>query len=437
MYNFEEIIKIIDRPSSIELDLKDYIQQNKIELTNDDLEILNNLQEYIESYHPKPIIAKTDLQGNILYVNNEFLKVSGYSREEIIGQNIRILKSGNMEHGAYHYQELWQKITQKKFWHGQLKNLTKNFDSYWVDTYIAPIFDAKGEVEGYWSIGFNISKQKELEEKLNEKKKDIEESLRYARRIQKVILPSKKVMEEAFGADHYFVINQAKDVVSGDFYWFNQVVDKIFVAVVDCTGHGVPGAFMSLIGYNLLNQIVIQKGIHQPGKILTELHKEIRATLKQDIVIEDSYSSKTPNRDGMDVCLVAIHKYDESFEYAGANRPLFIVRNQEIIEIKPTKSSIGGEQMEEERIFENHEIEYQPNDIIYMFSDGIVDQFGGPDSKKFSTKRLKEVIIRTLSEKMATQRALFNMEWKEWKDEGEVREYTDDVTMIGIRLGGD
>jgi len=181
---------------------------------------------------------------------------------------------------------------------------------------------------------------------------------------------------------------------------------------------------MSLIGYNLLNQIVIQKGIHEPGQILTELHNQVRATLKQD-------AADSKSRDGMDVCMVAVCKYVNKFEYAGANRPLLILKGDEIIEIKPTKYAIGGEQMDEERTYQNHEFKYEPGDTIYMFSDGFVDQFGGPEFKKFSTKRLKEIILANRHESLSTQRALFNIVWKDWKGDDE---QTDDATMIAIRF---
>ncbi len=421
MYNFEEVIKLVDRTNQIERDLNDYIQQNSVNgLTQEDTTILKKLLSHLKIFHLEPIIAQTDLKGNIIYVNDEFLRISKYSKDEIIGQNIRILRSGHMPAGVY--QDLWTNILLKKPWIGELKNRAKDYENYWVSIFVAPIFDSAGEIVSFWSVAFDITNQKKQEEENEAKQNDILESLRYAKRIQRTILPDKKAMDEVF--DDYFVVFKPKDIVSGDFYWFNQVVDKAFVAVVDCTGHGVPGAFMSLIGYNLLNQIVLQKNIHKPGQILTELHNQVRATLKQD-------AADSKSRDGMDVCLVVINKYDDKFEYAGANRPLFMIKNNELIEIKATKFAIGGEQMEEERTYENHELEYESGDSIYLFSDGLVDQFGGPDFKKFSTKKLKQVLIDNKDEPMSTQRALLNIVWKDWKGD---EEQTDDVTMIAIRF---
>jgi PAS domain S-box-containing protein len=421
MYNFQEIIKYIDRSNQTELAIQEYIQQKtNHELNENDIAILNKLLKHLHDFHPKPIIAETDLQGNIIYVNDEFLNITKYSRDEIIGENIRILRSGHVPTGVY--QNLWSTISLGKAWIGELKNRTKDYENYWVSIFIAPIFNSDNQIVNYWSVAFDITERVKQKEAIEQKQNDIMESLRYAKRIQRTILPDKKAMDEVF--DSYFVNFKPKDVVSGDFYWFNQVVDKAFVAVVDCTGHGVPGAFMSLIGYNLLNQIVIQKGIHEPGQILTELHNQVRATLKQD-------AADSKSRDGMDVCLVAVCKYVNKFEYAGANRPLLILKGDEIIEIKPTKYAIGGEQMDEERTYQNHEFKYEPGDTIYMFSDGFVDQFGGPEFKKFSTKRLKEIILANRHESLSTQRALFNIVWKDWKGDDE---QTDDATMIAIRF---
>lgn len=420
MYNFDGIIQLLNRSNYVEDSLNDFIEASRHELREEDKEILFKLKDHFSSHHPEPIIAKTDLKGDIVYVNEMFLKVSKYSKDEIIGQNIRILKSGHMPQGIY--QNLWATISLGKPWQGELQNRDKDYEIFWVSIFIAPIFDASGNLESFWSVAFDITEQQKQKEEIENQKNDMLESIRYAKRIQRTILPDKKAMDDVF--NEYFIVFKPKDVVSGDFYWFNQNVNKAFVAVVDCTGHGVPGAFMSLIGYNLLNQIVLQKGIYKPGEILTELHIQVRATLKQD-------AADSKSRDGMDVCLVVVDKYDDKFEYAGANRPLLMLKGDEIIEIKPTKCSIGGEQMEEERIFQNNEFEYESGDCIYLFSDGMVDQFGGPDFKKFSTKRLKQIIIENKHEPMSVQRALFNIVWKDWKGD---EEQTDDVTMIAIKF---
>ncbi|NJK83184.1 MAG: SpoIIE family protein phosphatase, partial [Saprospiraceae bacterium] len=175
--------------------------------------------------------------------------------------------------------------------------------------------------------------------------------------------------------------------MSGDFYWFTQQEDKIIIAAVDCTGHGVPGAFMSMVGNTLLNQIVIERGITRPAEILNQLHQEIRSALKQE---EDSYS-----RDGMDIALCTIHQDVHILEFAGANRPLFFLKNQALEEIAGDKMSIGGVRRHNERPFQNHIIKLQEGEecTIYLSSDGYADQFGGAQNRKFMVRNFKRLLV--------------------------------------------
>lgn len=268
-------------------------------------------------------------------------------------------------------------------------------------------------------INQEVIKQKE---EIEENAKNLTESIKYAKRIQQNILPTKEVLNSLF--KNYFVIFRPRDIVGGDFYWVAGHENKRIVVVADGTGHGVPGAFLTMIGNILLNQIVNEKKILRPADILYWLHIGVRQTLKQDV--EDSTS-----RDGMDVTLVTIDVETYECEYAGANLPCNYYQDWEVHEIKPDKQSIGGEQMEEERIFTNHKFQLRNGDAIYLYTDGFVDQLGGPDEKRFSTRRFRDLILRTQTESMATQRALLNMEWKEWKGD---LEQLDDVTVFGIRI---
>lgn len=268
-------------------------------------------------------------------------------------------------------------------------------------------------------INLEVLKQKE---EIEENAKNLTESIKYAKRIQQNILPTKEFLNSLF--KNYFVIFRPRDIVGGDFYWLSGNENMRVVVVADGTGHGVPGAFLTMIGNILLNQIVNEKKILRPADILYWLHIGVRQTLKQDA--EDSTS-----RDGMDVTLVTINMETYECEYAGANLPCNYYQDWEVHEIKPDKQSIGGEQMEEERIFTNHKFQLKPGDAIYLYTDGFVDQLGGPDEKRFSTRRFRDLVLRTQTESMATQRALLNMEWKEWKGD---LEQLDDVTVFGIRL---
>lgn len=265
----------------------------------------------------------------------------------------------------------------------------------------------------------DIAKQKT---ELEETTAWLKESIRYAKRIQQNILPSKAFMDEHL--DNYFVVYRPKDVVGGDFYWFNPIGNQSVMVVADGTGHGVPGAFLTLIGYLLLNQIVLEKRVVQPSEILRLLHLGVRSALKQE-------EEESTSRDGFDMAVCTFNRGTYEVEYAGANLPFYYYQDWEIHEIKPTKKSIGGEQLEEERVFQNHSIQLRPGDAIYMYTDGFVDQIGGPDEKRFTSRRFRDLILRTQHESLGTQRALLNLEWKDWKEE---REQLDDVTVFGMKF---
>ncbi|MCS7296998.1 MAG: PAS domain-containing protein [Bacteroidia bacterium] len=271
--------------------------------------------------------------------------------------------------------------------------------------------------------------KRELEEAMS----DIRESIKYAKRMQKNILPSDALLDKCLGKDNYFIIWRPRDRhgVGGDFYWFSEAAgDSYFIVVADGTGHGVPGAFMTLIGSILLDQIINKSRIFAPSQILHDLHIGVRQVLRQDVEGEEIAS-----RDGMDIALVRYFPKEYRLIYAGANLPLYYVHDGELKEIKPDKKAIGGEQLEEERFFTAHEVQLQPGDVFFLFTDGVVDQLGGPDEKRFGTRQLKDFIMETLHEPvMSRRRAFFNMRWKEWKDYGKDREQLDDVTMWGVRL---
>lgn len=255
-------------------------------------------------------------------------------------------------------------------------------------------------------------------EELAQKNKDITDSIRYAKRIQFAILPEKSPYPDTF------ILFKPKDIVSGDFYWFTETKDKEFFSAVDCTGHGVPGAFMSIIGHNSLTKIVREYGILEPGKILTQLNKEVLGTLHQRSDFGDVY-------DGMDLALVAYNRKEGILEYAGAFNPLYLIRDGEILETKADKASIGRSSLNTEVEFTNHRIKIKKGDTVYLFSDGYADQFGGELMKKFKYKNFKELILRIQTENMANQRTILDQTIEDWR--GDV-EQVDDILVIGRRF---
>ena len=214
-----------------------------------------------------------------------------------------------------------------------------------------------------------------------------------------------------------------KDIVSGDFYWFTHFKDFSIIAAVDCTGHGVPGAFMSLIGYNILNKIVNEQKIIDPKQILFELNEGVLAAL---------YKNESESKDGMDIAICKINHQQNTLEYAGAMRPLWIVSpDGNLTEIKADKIPIGTKQKDREIQIEysNHVIKTNKGDIFYIFTDGYADQFGGNKDKKYSTGKFKELLISHSKEGMDVQEQKLKEEHLNWKQENE---QVDDILIIGF-----
>jgi serine phosphatase RsbU (regulator of sigma subunit)/ligand-binding sensor domain-containing protein len=259
-------------------------------------------------------------------------------------------------------------------------------------------------------------------DKIEEKNKNITASITYAKRIQEAMLPLKDKIEQSF--DDYFILFKPRDIVSGDFYWFAQKNNKSIFTAVDCTGHGVPGAFMSMIGSEILTTIVNQ-GITIPAEILDYKNRYVRKALKQ---------GQTDNQDGMDMSLCTIDKLNKSIEWAGAKNPLIYIKNKELFHIKGDMQSIGGHQMvkKKDKKFSNHTISYaDATTYFYIFTDGFQDQFGGPKNRKFMVKRMKELIYDNHQKPMHEQHEILNTAIEEWKKNVE---QTDDILVIGFKL---
>jgi len=256
---------------------------------------------------------------------------------------------------------------------------------------------------------------------LAEKKKEIQDSINYASNIQQAMLPEVSVMNAHFPEG--FGLYLPKDVVSGDFYWFNELNGNVYFAVADCTGHGVPGAFMSMIGIDKLNQSLIDKKIENLSDILSALNKSIKQALKQK---DDSAITK----DGMDIALCSYNKERKQLRFAGANRPLWILREKNIIEYKATKASIAGF-TDLAQVYESQYIQLKAGDVIYIFTDGFADQFGGENRKKFMTKQLKQVLIEIHQLPMYEQETKLHAIFNNWKGK---LEQVDDVLLLGFRV---
>ena len=265
---------------------------------------------------------------------------------------------------------------------------------------------------------FELEKKNEL---IAEKNKEMTDSLNYAKRIQAAILPKKAAIAETFGES--FVLYMPKDIVSGDFYSFSKKNGTAILAAADCTGHGVAGAIMSMIGSSLLTQIINEKGITDPADILGHMDAGIIEALKQN---------ENDTHDGMDISLCRFNLAEQSLTYAGANRPLWLVRDKQLEVIKSDKFPLGGMQMEQKVTFTNHQVPLKKNDIIYLFSDGYADQFGGMLGKKLMTKKFKEVILSICDQSMQEQKTYLEKFIRDWM--GGEFEQVDDMMVLGVRI---
>jgi serine phosphatase RsbU (regulator of sigma subunit) len=273
-------------------------------------------------------------------------------------------------------------------------------------------------------------KSLELEKAFTEIKEQnhkITSSINYAQRIQEAMLPTSQGIKSHIGES--FILFKPRDIVSGDFYWFKSLQYKtgssedFILAACDCTGHGIPGAFMSMIGYNLLNEIS-ERGVINTNIILEELHVGVRNALNQH---------SNDNRDGMDMALCKFTKKDQTVEYAGAKNPLYFIKNNELIEIKADVNPIGGIQKEDKRTFNKHLIKIDSPTTFYMFSDGYADQFGGEQGRKFMYSKFRELLLQIHSKPMEEQKQILDTTIENWK--GGKHKQIDDILIIGFKVG--
>ena len=255
---------------------------------------------------------------------------------------------------------------------------------------------------------------KKAHDEIAEKNREILDSIRYAKRIQTAILPSQKLVRDCF------VLYKPKDVVAGDFYWMERKEDKILFAAADCTGHGVPGAMVSVVCHNGLNRAVREFGLTDPGGILDKT---------RDIVIKEFEKSEDEVKDGMDIALCCLD--DMNLKYAGANNPLWLIRDGDLMEYKADKQPIG--RFDHPSPYTTHALELKKGDAFYIFSDGLVDQFGGPKGRKFMARKFKELLLGIQNLGMEEQKDAIEGSFDEWRG---AEEQVDDLCVIGVKVQG-
>lgn len=380
------------------------------------LERLNNL------------IVVANPNGSVEYVSPSVKNMLGFEPDDLLGNGWwKKTKSGEEQSISFtqYIKTLFETegnpTTQEASYERQLST------AFGVDKWI--LWNTSvGPDNTIISIGSDITQRKNAERALEEKNKslqqkneDIIDSIQYARKIQDAILPSIDKIAASFS--DAFVLYLPKDVVSGDFYFHYKTDDKVFVASVDCTGHGVPGALMSVVGNSILKDVIIKRGIEDPSEILQALDNDVNTLLQK----EDTYDVMS---DGMDVSLAVIDIESNQLTFSGAMRPLWLVRNKEVIELKGDRFPIGYFYGVEKK-FSNTVIKLEKSDQLYLFSDGYADQFGGEKNKKFNKKKLRELLVSIQAMNGKDQEGFLEYALKNWRQE---TEQTDDVLVLGLRI---
>ncbi len=405
-------------------------QKDLLQKQNNDLEKLQLAASKTDN-----VIYIFNPDGTLVWFNKSFSSKLGLEYNEYIkGDNKEKIYniSSNHDIGAHLGKCL---LTKSKVIY-ESRNKDSLDRELWFQTTLTPIFQ-DNEIKYIVAIDSDITqiKQYELEvehqrnlaiirkNELEFQQNEMVDSLRYAQRIQTAILPQSRDIRRFFPES--FILFEPRDIVSGDFYWFHRIDNKFVFIVVDCTGHGVPGAFMSIIGTYLLNSIIIQNNETSPAEILKQLNRKLKISLKNE-------NPARQTNDGMDVSLAVLDTKNRKLSFAGALRPLFLCRKNNFVEIKgdkiPITSEIAGNVMAQ---FKESEFEIEKGDRFYMFTDGITDQFGGKENKKFLTKRFMQLIIDSQSMTMDEQLRLIIQTKNEWRGKND---QIDDILVLGVQI---
>lgn len=388
-------------------------QSHELELKNVELEKLSLVASKTDN---SVIIFNAD--GDIEWVNDGFTRLLGVSLDDFVSKYGRNLFTSSLNTNIYDAVNESISTHRSVIYTGH--TITSTGRELWIQTTLTPIYDNNDQVIKYIAIDSDVTKIKQAENEIARQKQQIMDSIIYARRIQSAVLPPTELIEKIF-AEH-LIVYRPKDIVSGDFYWIREIGDKIFVAVADSTGHGVPGALMSMLGVAFLNEIVNKQPVPHADQVLNELRDRVKISLRQT-------GKRNEPQDGMDIALMMIDKANMEIEFAGANNPLFIISGETQIELKADWMPIGI--FIREKPFSMQTYNYNSGDLFYMFSDGFPDQFGGPDGKKFMLKRLKKALFDNKNLPLNEQEVLLNKALDDWQ---QGYRQMDDISVMGIRL---
>lgn len=383
------------------------------------IELQNTYELLVQNV--EDLIYTVDLNGNFVFMNDTFLSKMGYTKEELIGvHSMTIVPENCREEIDYFYRSHFKERKSSSF--KELPIMTKGGETIWIGQYVNTIYTpgTTNHIRGFISLARDITEDRKQQKLIISQRDDITASINYAQRIQFNLLPNVRLFGEHF-ADH-FIMFSPKDIVSGDFYWMQKIENKLVLVLGDCTGHGVPGAFMTLLGINLLNNIVLEARLTEPGMILNELDKRLEEYFGDP--------DKAKMSDGMELTICVIDDMKEEISYACAGSR-FLIHNKEGFTLyKGNNQHIGDHKPSNFKGYLTQYTNLTAKDTVYLFTDGFQDQFGGPKNKKHSFRRMLDLFESNVNLSLEDQRMMIEGEFDHWMSN---QPQTDDVTVIGIQ----
>ena len=367
-------------------------------------------------------IYQCDASGNFIFLNKQAILKIGYPKNELIGANFtKIIEEKHKEEVANYYLNHFKQKQDSTYFEFPIN--TKNGETIWLGQHVTTLYEpgSKLRIKGFLSVARDITDKRIQEKLIEDQQNDITSSIHYAKRIQLNLLPNNSLFKQVFNES--FILFKPKDIVSGDFYWMEKVNSLTVLALGDCTGHGVPGSFMTLLGINLLNSIVLENQITEPGRILDLLDEKLIHVLPRG-----QGDSKVD--DGMEITVCVFNHITRELSYSCAGSRFIVLKNGEI-EICKLDSKHIGDYLESDNFnYSQSTIKLEDSDTIYLFTDGYQDQFGGARNKKFNFKKMREMIIYNQNNSLEDQKSTFEIELIDWIGNFE---QTDDVTIIGVK----
>lgn len=393
-------------------------QKHAIETQNVDLRKLSLVASKTQN-----LVVIFDAEGDMEWVNESFERTLGLTKEEFIARYGKNIRQSSLNAKIESVMASAIENRQPRSYYNS--TTTRQGRELYFHTNLTPIFDEAGNLEKFVVVDSDISQLIEAENQIKKQNKNIKDSITYASRIQSALLESEFSLTNHF-AD-YMIYFKPRDIVSGDFYWLHYQGDRVLIAAADCTGHGVPGAFMSLLGIAFLNEMMAPLGQQEqdfsPAHILDHLKDKIVSSLHQGGKFGDS-------RDGMDMALCCIDFDKMELQFAGAHNPLVMFRNGELIEVEADRMPVGYYESRG-RTFTNHTVSIQHGDVLYLFSDGYADQLGGDNRRKFLRKRFYSFLQDLHSHPFEYQKQVLDENFYDWKG---VLPQTDDILILGLKL---